>query len=203
MIAADELAYSNAAGAVVESARLPDRIFTEEWNIFAFFPSDRLFDVEFESTAREIMRIESAKSICLLNLCAANRAASQEKVKVFIGNSDRAGEYLSAISTGGPKYAWIYNVDRYVIASDVGSWCIQCERENDIAVIAFRANEVCNNVEQIIAKLGAKSINWIARNKSEGEFPFNSLTDRWMVALMRSYEVPGSGLNTVEPGVRS
>lgn len=187
MTTVEELACSIATGAILEGARLPGRVFKKGWNSFAFFPSDILFDADFESIAKEIMRIESAKLICLLNIGAVDRNSSRELARVCIKNGGCDGEYFSAISAGGPECAWIYNVDRYVCASDIGSWCIQCDRENDIAVIAFRENVGCSNVEQVVAKLGAKRIKWIIEHKDESEFPFNSLTDEWMAALMRHY----------------
>ena len=81
---------------------------------------------------------------------------------------------------------WLFGMDQYACVSDVGRWCIYCEKENDVAVIAFRDETGGCDFSQPLTDLHASPADQIGSDPSV-PFPLNSLTYAWREALEVNY----------------
>ena len=132
--AAQEGAFHNVVGALKFDRRFPENVFAGEWSDFLFFESDRMFAPEFAEVVGELLGSENAGVCCLLNLDQTRSLKFEEASAIFLDRMTTASEYAAKLRRGGPAVGWLYGMDKYGCASDVGDWSIYCEKQNDIAV---------------------------------------------------------------------
>ena len=63
--------------------------------------------------------------------------------------------YLDRLTAGG-SFAWLHSMDNYGCASEVGDWCIYCETQSDVAVIAMKTVETMKLNHTALRILGAR-----------------------------------------------
>lgn len=181
------LALNNASRSLDFDRRLPERVFSVDWSRFRFFQSDRLFVGKFIVALHDLLATEGGTTGCLVNL-SETRSFSQDEVAAwFLDTTTMEDEFVTRLRGDNPAEGWLYAMDRYVCASDVGQWCIYSEKENDIAVIGFHDDKGLNDFRQTVEDLQALSLDTI-EDVSSGPFPFNSLTLAWREALKRHYK---------------
>jgi hypothetical protein len=95
--------------------------------------------------------------------------------------------YDDKLRDGGPASGWLYRVDRYACASDVGDWCIYCEKSNDVAVIGLRDIGGIGKFETPLKRLWAKPINELIDGGVSPAFPFDQLVPAWRQGLVQNY----------------
>src|SRR5688572_9733067 len=97
---------------------------------------------------------------CMINLDQAANSTEKDSDSccLFIDRTTTNEAFQSSLI--GPNLAegWIYGVDRFGCASDVGEWCIYCERRNEIAAVAFRTHDSSLKFEPIVKQLEALPI---------------------------------------------
>ncbi|WP_116137029.1 hypothetical protein [Trinickia diaoshuihuensis] len=192
LIAGQEATRRNALDVTVRSLaydhRLPDRVFEGAWEDFLFCESDRLFDAAFVNVVIQFLGCENSRVACLLNLDRTDLTRFEESGEaIFLDRSTTGAQYMNALEEGGPSRGWLYAVDRYVCCSDIGEWCIYCEKDNDIAVVALRQVSKRQDFECPLKQLGARPIEELIEGGAWPLFPFNQLVPSWREGLLMHY----------------
>jgi hypothetical protein len=180
-------ACRGALDALLPDKRLPLNVFKDLWSEFFFFESDLIFEPAFISAVNGLLDAEEAQVCCLANLGTATEGESDAPSFKYLDRSTTPEYYMSLLRGNDPPNGWLYWVDRYVCTSDKGLWCIYCEKENDIAVIAIRNKSDTEKFAKALAKLQVSSIEKAYQANEEGEFRFQKLTPSWLSALVAQY----------------
>jgi hypothetical protein len=180
-------AFDNVVKALDFDRTLPDRVHVGPWSDFLFFPSDHVFAPDFPEVVRELLGVERAHVACLLNLDMTERFEFDSMAAIFLDEMISGVAYDDKLRDGGPASGWLYRVDRYVCASDVGDWCIYCEKSNDVAVIGLRDIGGIGKFETPLKRLWAKPINELIDGGSFPVFPFDQLVPAWRQRLVQNY----------------
>jgi hypothetical protein len=179
-------AYANATGSVRIDARLPQNVFVGVWNTFLFFEETRIFERPSVEILHGILDVEGSQSICLANL--GNAEVYDPPPARYVDRTTDAAGYISLLRGNGGPDAWLYLRDRYAFSSDVGAWCIYCEKQEDIGILAIRREHDVKKLSPAIEKLSAKPIEALERASKIGELNFELLLPVWRSALREHYE---------------
>ncbi|HDR8934504.1 hypothetical protein [Burkholderia vietnamiensis] len=188
-IANKQRAFLNAVNAVDFEKSLPNRIFGEKWKIFLFFQSDYIFSSGFVEFIRELLCFERAEVACMLNLDQTETLAFEAASAIFIDKTVSDGDYQEKLRAGGPAAGWLFGVDRYVCASDIGRWCIYSEKSNDVAVVGLCESDDQGRFVEIMNAVSAKSIEDLVDGGRFPLFPFDQLVPEWRKGLLENYGV--------------
>ncbi|MEN6586585.1 MAG: hypothetical protein ABFE02_11155 [Sulfuricella sp.] len=180
-------AFDNIVTALDFDRLLPARVFLEVWSDFLFFQSDYIFAPEFVEVMGESLRLENAHVSCLLNLDKTGTFEFGDIAAIFLDERVTGREYRDELHGRGSADGWLYLVDRYARASDVGEWCIYCEKANDVAVIGFRGIGGVEKFEKPLKRLWARPIEELVDGGHTPVFPFNNLTPTWRKGLVQHY----------------
>lgn len=180
-------AYSNALDVLRPTKRLPLNVFKDSWSGFFFFESDSIFEPAFISVMNDLMDTEDAHVCCLVNLGNTVEDEINTPPYKYLDGSTSPEHYMSLLRGNGAPDSWLYLVDRYVCTSDKGGWCIYCEKENDIAVIAVRNNIDTKKLIKAVEALQASSTKQAYQSHHEGKFRFEKLTRHWLSTLVTQY----------------
>ena len=180
-------AFSNVVGAIELDRFLPENVFSGEWSDFLFFQSDRMFVSAFAEVVGELLSAENAEICCLLNLSETDPMEFEKASAFLLDGMVPGNDYEAHLRGSGPAVGWLYSMDRYGCASDVGDWCIYCEKENDIAVVALRKENGVSKFRSPLDKLRAQPIEALSNGELATLFPFSNLTAEWRIALTKRY----------------
>ncbi len=180
-------AFGNTKRSISCDTLLPELVFAGVWCRFLFFESDRIFGNHFIGAVDELMRLEGASVSCLVNLDLTPVFAFESTAAIYIDQATTNEEYSAALRSGGPQSGWLYRVDRYACASDVGAWCIYCEKSNDVAVIALRNDADYKRFRDALDRLWAKPIEELVDGGGAPLFPFDHLVPKWRKGLLDNY----------------
>lgn len=169
--------------------KFPENVFRGKWGEFLFFESDAMFSIEFTEVVSGLLRCEEAKAASLINIDEAKSLGFENVSALFFDDEVTGDLYQLSLIGAGPAKGWLYNVDSYACASDVGGWCIYCERSNDIGVIASREQITSLAGQQALRLLGARQIDTLIAGEGNALFPFIRLVDSWREGLMQNYAV--------------
>jgi hypothetical protein len=167
--------------------RLPAHVFRGEWKWFLFFESDRIFTSEFFEIVNGLLLAEKAQVSCLLNIDEAAEFGLKNDAVFFINDKIGIKMFDDKLGLGGPAKGWIYGVDRYACASNIGEWCIYCEKNNDVAVVGLRDIDCVRKFDFFLKKLWAKPIDDLVDGGAFPLFPFNQLVPEWRKILIQNY----------------
>ena len=179
-------AFGNVIKALKPQAMLPENVFQGAWSHFLFTESDQLFTRFFVEAAREFLNIESATAVCLLNLNRHVGTDFDERALICLDSKTTWSDYEKRLRGDGPADGWLYRVEVYGCASDVGGWCIYCEKEEDVATIALRDADGLAKFQSALAHLQAETFSVICES-GQKRFPFSHLTTQWRDRLARNY----------------
>lgn len=186
-------AFHNLSLALDTRSRLPGRVYHGAWNRFLFFESDRVFAPEFAGVIGELLKLEGGQVACLLNIDKATLVESKMRGAIFLDAITTNRSYEAALEGDGPANGWIYQMDNYGCMSDIGEWCIYCEKANDIALIALRETTIDENKFEIpLQHLCAKPIEQLISGGDSPLFPFDHLVPAWRKGLIDNYGSAGS-----------
>jgi hypothetical protein len=180
-------AFSNVVKALDFGRTLPDRVHVGRWSDFLFFQSDHLFASDFPGVVGELLSIEQAHVACLLNVDKTEMFEFESIAAIFLDAMIGGVAYEEKLRDGGPADGWLYRVDTYACASDVGEWCIYCEKNNDVAVIGLRDVGGIGKFEMPLKRLWAKPIGELIDGGRSSAFPFNKLVPAWRQGLVQNY----------------
>jgi hypothetical protein len=113
-----------------------------------------------------------------------------QAVAIFLEAQTTGVDFDTQLRRGEPATGWLFSMDRYGCSSDGGSWSIYCEKDNDVAVIALRADGAAEQFASPLRRLHAEAIDILVRRESSAPFPFSNLTPKWRDRLREEY---GSG----------
>jgi hypothetical protein len=181
-----ESAITNALSFMNEKARLPDGVFTRPWDVF--FESYYLFDDAFVEAKNKILAEEGSSYIALVNMGNVRVDSDVSSLhSITLDRKTTAHEYLSKLKGDGSPTNWIFLMDRYACASDAGNWCIYCEKENDIAVLAARHDFSKSLLPTLQTLLKVKPAKDLFGSKASGSTFFDSLVPAWKAKLLANY----------------
>jgi hypothetical protein len=184
---ARELAQCNVNSSLISGAALPDQVFKDGDLCFRFFQSDRMFSSSFIDIISEFISIEQSTSVCLLNTTRANSSAYGNFSAIFIESGMTAAQYDAELRRGGPAEGWLFSMDHYGCASDIGRWIIYCEKDNDVAVVALRGWKTPETFSSPLGRLGAEAIDSLIEKGPSAPFPFSNLVPNWRGKLSKLY----------------
>jgi hypothetical protein len=182
-------AISTALSSIAQNKRLPHKVFVERWEDYLFFEPHMMFDVGFVDVKNLLMREENASMIALLNLGSGGTPEDGALRAMFLEQDTGPTEYISKLKGDGSAMNWMFLMDRYVCASDKGHWSIYCEKEDDVAVFAFREGLSRFSVAKVGQLLNAKSIRSIDNSEGCQLFDFNKLVPEWRSTLRAEYSL--------------
>jgi hypothetical protein len=185
-------AYRNAIDVLLTGRRLPLNVFKGLWSNFFFFESDSIFEPAFVAVMNDLLDAEDAHVCCLVNLGVTTETENNTLPSRYLDRSTSPEYYMSLLRGNGSPDAWLYLVDRYVCISDKGGWCIYCEKENDIAVIAIRNENEVEKFAKALQKLQASSIKLAYRPREKAGFKFEKLTSSWLSTLVVQFSSSAS-----------
>ncbi|WP_231409762.1 hypothetical protein [Ralstonia solanacearum] len=180
-------AFNNIVAAGDFKRMLPESILSDAWTVFLFFQSDYVFSSDFVEIIYEFLHLEDAHVACLLNLDKTEILEFDSAAAIYIDEKVDRSAYQEKLHAGGPALGWLFGIDRYVCASDVGEWCIYCEKSNDVAVIAFRGVECIKKFEMPLRNLSARPIEDLIDGGCAALFPFDQLVPAWRKGLVDNY----------------
>ena len=181
-------AITNALSSIRKEAHLPNQIFTQAWDEYLFFESYMMFDAIFIETKNIILNEEEYSKIAVINLGNLPNDSDREPRSICLDKETTFPEYISILKGDGSPLNWMFLMDRYVCASNKGNWCIYCEKENDIAVLATRHAFPASVLLNLRNLLKANSIKTIDNSKMDHKFfDFNKLVSSWKAALVANY----------------
>jgi hypothetical protein len=182
-------ATANALSAIRSEARFPHYVFSNQWDDFLFFDSYFLFVEAFIETKDTIFDEEASLCIALVNLGNAEIGSDPEPRSIYLDRSTTFSEYLSMLKGDGSPDNWLFLMDRYVCTSDKGNWCIYCEKQNDVAVLAVRRDFSTPTLGKLQALLEAESIKTLFASKRDRIF--DNLVPEWRNGLATEYIARG------------
>ena len=139
---------------------------------------------------KELLRIERGSDACLLNLSRQSGSNFDLTTCICLGTSTKTDDYEERLRSGGDS-AWLYNTtEDYGCASDVGEWCIYCERQSEVAVIAIKGAEMMKMCHTPLRMLGAKPAESLW--KPEPALPVSKAGEVWRDDLAKQY-IPSVG----------
>jgi hypothetical protein len=178
-------AIANTLSTIRKQARFPQNVFAQAWDDYLFFESDLVFDGNFIEAKDAILDQEGSSCIALVNLGNAQVDSDPEPRFMFLDRSTTASGYFSMLRGHDSASNWLVLVDRYVCASDKGSWCVYCEKQNEIAVIAIRNTFSPPTLLTLRTSLKAESIRTLFASKKDRIF--DKLVPRWRSGLATEY----------------
>ncbi|MCT7313271.1 hypothetical protein N5J06_20040 [Ralstonia sp. CHL-2022] len=180
-------AFKNAAASIDFDQVFPDQVFCGEWQGFLFFQSDYVFAPEFVDFVKEILEVELGSMACIVNLDKTEAYEIHQAALLFINEETDQRQYMEALRGDGPADGWLYAMDRFICTSDVGRWCVYCEKSNDVAVVGLRDIPSGNALDVALGRVHAKPIEVLLKDGASPQFPFDRLIPAWRQGLVENY----------------
>jgi hypothetical protein len=182
-------ARENVCAGVKPDCRFPRNIFVGDWSDFFFFDSDWMTQPDFVDHTKALLDVDGAKCACLWKLDSKD---PNEPRFFFVREDTTADEYRTLLAGKTPGYGWLDAMERLACASDVGEWCMYCEPNNEIAVIAFRHLDVSDRYSSAMARVHATRFEDAIREPplSYG-FSERALSREWRDEFLREYVARG------------
>lgn len=177
-----------ALNRVVDGGRkFPDNVFIGEWDYFFFFDSDWMFDTNFVEQIKAVLLAERSACACISNLDATANGVPADEASFIIDQSTAGADYATVLKGSQSKPGWTYGFDRFACASETGTWCMYCERRNELAVMAVRGNLPDTARQRLVGAVKALPISkGIAKSHIYG-LSTTALSEDWRAALIANY----------------
>lgn len=176
----------NAREILVPGKNLPENVFRDEWEIFLLFDPDRIFEVEFIDQVKLLLQAEGAKCASLVKLGEATGRTDGDG-SFLIDNETDGFEYKKVLKGHDVGEGWIYDMGRFVCASNLKGWAIFCERNNEIAIFAVKSSLLYERIRFLISRMRASSISDAIGNHGLYNLPDGIISDAWKRTLIREY----------------
>jgi hypothetical protein len=124
-----KVAFKNLADALKPDVFLPSNVFSGLWSSYLFLPSDHMFVGTFVSAIKMLLDAESADVACLLNLSESPGMTFETASAIYLDQETSGSSFETKLLGNGPSDGWIYAMNRYGCMSNVGRWCMYCERQ--------------------------------------------------------------------------
>lgn len=181
-------AVLNALSSISKDRRFPRKVLLGHWEDYLFFDTfGTMFHPCFIEVKNLLLSEEKASVIALINLGGDTQVDGDNPPMIFIEQNTGAQEYISKLESKGFPPGWRPLMDRYVCASDTGNWSIYCEKQNNLAVFAFRTGFPKSISSQVEALLRAKSIKFSSPTGDSSLFDFIDLLPDWRFTLVTEH----------------
>jgi hypothetical protein len=178
-------AANSTRESIGRATRFPANVFVGKWTAFRFFDSDHLFDLHFIDYVQELMSIEGSTCSCLLKI-ESGRTNSDESL--FIRLNAGVDDYRRLLHGDRQVTGWVHGMGSFACSSNLSTWCIYCERESEIAVMAIRERCALLAYEQVLTqRLHALSIDQAIRSQLSFGFSPAALSSSWSQSLLSEY----------------
>lgn len=181
-------AVLNALSSISKDRRFPKKVLVGDWEDYLFFDTfGTMFDPCFVEVKNLLLTEKNASVIALINLGDYTPVDNDNPLVIFIEENTEAKEYISELESKGAPPGWRFVMDRYVCASDTGNWSIYCEKQNNMAVFAFRKGFPKSIRSRVEALLRAKSIKLSSSTGDSSLFDFIDLLPDWRFTLVTEH----------------
>lgn len=181
------LALNNVVASCDFDRTFPEQVFRGQWSDFLFFQSDYVFAPEFFDFTHELLKMEAASVACLMNLDRTEAYEMERAALLFIDELADKRAYMDTLRGAGPADGWIFAMDRFVCTSDIGKWCVYCEKANDVAVVGLRDISTGPALDAALNRVRAKPIEVLLKEGASPQFPFDRLVPVWRQGLTENY----------------
>jgi hypothetical protein len=178
-------AHTNLDAAIDRTARLPTNVFKPGWGSFYLFNSDWMFEGAFVEKVRTMLQQEGANCACIANV---DHDLGTTLAAFAINDSTTTQDYQRRLAGAGPGDGWVYDIARFGCTSDIGSWCIYCERASELAIVGFRAEALQERHQFVLASLHASRVSSTGAKPGRFEFASHSISPEWQAEIMRNYK---------------
>ncbi len=168
--------------------KFPEKVFIGELNHFSFFDSDWIFETKFVEKIKAVLVAERSACACISNLDAIASGVSADEASFIIDQSTTDADYALALKGSQSKPGWNCGVDRFACSSETGTWCIYCERRNEIAVVATKASLAPDVRERLVDSVKALPIRQAIEQSHIYGLSAKALSPEWRTALIANYE---------------
>jgi hypothetical protein len=152
-----------------------------------FFDCDWIFSAEFIDKINLLLQIEGSRCACISNLDETWNGIDQRSF--VIDQHTAEDDYLSVLQGGiGIENGWIYEIGRFGCMTEVGQWCIYCERKSEIAVIGIRKGVSLNKYNPVISQFRALPIEEAIERPLTYGFSPRALSTEWRNELLKQYK---------------
>lgn len=181
-------AFSEVMASLKFENMFPENIFFGSWSSFWFFESSGMFFKGFPDIVRALMAAENSRVCCLLNISETERRDFDEVATLYLDSGMTGHAYqmlfLKGDREGGVGY--IDLMDRYGCASNIGDWCMYCEKDADVAVLALRTDENGEKYRAALNLLYAQEVEFVF-DDPEATMPFNMMLPEWRAGFLANY----------------
>jgi hypothetical protein len=189
-------AVSNALSSVDRDRRFPKKVLIGHWEDYLFFEDFFMWVPGFIDVTKSLLAEDKASAVALINLGNVIPIDYDNPPTIFIEKDTDAKEYISQLNTKiagtdseGHPFSWRMLVDRYVCASNTGNWAIYSEKQNDVAVFAFRAGFSQPILSQVKHLLKARSVTLASAAGDNQSFDFGKLLLGWKSTLVAEHSL--------------
>lgn len=163
--------------------RFPSQVFKGVWAHFLFFDSDWMFDSKFVNNALAMLESEGCAAACITELDTLANGMS-----FFLTGNTHPKDYASFLV----ERKWLYEFGRFGCVSTSNSWCMYCERQSEIAVVALK--EEAMSLHPVLSEaFKASSIHDAVSEVISYGFSERALSKEWRAELLKQYAIGGGG----------
>jgi hypothetical protein len=208
-------AKKNLDAALACEGQFPDNVFWGRWGAFFFFDADLLFQRQLAERLKALLACENGAVVCVRNLdialyegnpddtvflvretlaetlSAYMRVAKAERdtdgtiIKRKARKADGTVFFLTGPSW--PHDGWTTSFYRLGYTSEIGSWCIYCERTAEFGVIAIRQGHDPDQFSSALREFKALPIKQAIENPICYTLLPGVLSEDWRIKLLRNY----------------
>ena len=171
--------------AINADRKFPSNVFGGNWSRSLFFDSDWMFGERFVVDVQALLAIEGGHVACVASLDATPGGGQSTFV---IGKETTGPDFLSFLKGPVAGEGWQHNVGRFGCASDLGQWCIYCEKRSEIAVIAVRGDRAEKMQALAATRFKALPIRQAVSPPLSYGFSERALTPEWRAELVEQYQ---------------
>jgi hypothetical protein len=178
-------AILNALSSIDKDSRFSEKVLLGHWEDYLFFEPTLMFDPPFIDVTSLLLSEEKARVIALINLGNVTPIDYSDPPVMLIEHDTTAKQYIAELET--KEDGWRFWMDRYVCASDTGSWSIYCEKENDVGVFAFGhtfPKSLCSQIQNLLRGM---SIRLSSNVGDPDRFDFGKLLPDWKAKFIAEH----------------
>ncbi|HEY7980976.1 MAG TPA: hypothetical protein VID19_05790 [Candidatus Eremiobacteraceae bacterium] len=182
-------AKKNLDATLALERRFPDNVFRGRWDAFYFFNAELLFERDSAERLKVLLASENGAVICVRNLDIANTERNPDDT--FFFEKETLGETYWARLYGKdpvfPGYGWGYSMYNYGYTSELGGWCIYCEKMAEFGVVAVCEGGAPGQFTSAIKAFGALPIKQAIEHTRCYTLTPGILLEEWRMKLIQNY----------------
>jgi hypothetical protein len=178
-------ASEKLVGAIDVGSRFPSNVYRGVWSDFYLFDPDWMFEGAFVDKVSSLLAFEGATCACLANL---DSDVGDTSSAFFIDSGITADVYQCRLQGTSPGNGWIYAMGRFACISNKGTWCIYCERQNELAVIGFGQDALCEDFKSVLETVCAGRVADVLAGRADYELSDHVASRDWRREILRQYQ---------------